>query len=485
MRTYVLRRLLQMIPTFFGISMVIWLVMLAAPGRPGGKGRGFGEEQDRLDADPSKLAEENEAQKLFLRQFGLDRPPFFNNWLWLKPQHVRAVVETASAPIEEVGAGRKREARELLQNYGYYSVPALVALLQQTEGEEQDHILYWLRINSVRSVVKPYGESLTKEQVRLNTEWRTENITLKPWTWAPGAPQEERQEVVAKWRDWYEANKARWQHGFLESAKLALTDTQFGTYWGRLLKGDLGVSHVHKVSVWRLIGERMKYTLSLNVVALVIIYLLAVPLGVIGAVKQGGTLDKTIAVIVFALYSLPNFFVGTLLVKWFATGEPWKIFPIGGFDSENAAELNTLAHLKDILWHITMPLVCLVYGGLAALSQFARSGMLDVIRSDYVRTARAKGLSEWNVILKHVVRNGILPIVTILGTSLPILVGGSVVVEYIFNINGMGLLMIESIFQRDYNVVMGVELIAAALVMIGILLSDIGYAMLDPRISYT
>jgi peptide/nickel transport system permease protein len=307
---------------------------------------------------------------------------------------------------------------------------------------------------------------------------------LKQWTWTTRTPREERQEIVAKWRDWYDTNKGRWQHGPAETVKIALTDTQFGTYWSRLLTGDLGVSHVHKQPVWRLIGERMKYTLSLNFVAFLIIYLLAVPLGVYGAVKQGMVIDKTIAVIVFALYSLPSFFVGTLLVKWLATGEPWKIFPIGGFDSESAAEYNTIAHLKDVLWHITMPLFCLVYGGLAFLSRFSRSGMLDVIRSDYVRTARAKGLSEWNVILKHVVRNGVLPIVTLLGTSLPVLIGGSVVIEYIFNINGMGQLMIDSIFQRDYNVVMGVELITAALVMVGILLADIAYAMLDPRISY-
>jgi len=483
MRTYVLRRILLMIPTFFGISLVIWLVMGAAPGRPGTKGRGFGEEQDRLDQDPLKAAEEDEAQRLFLRQFGLDRPPFFNSWLWLEKEEVRQLVETASATVQEVGADRKREARERLQDMSYYSVPALVELLQETEGVKQDQILFWLRRNSVRSVVKPYGRALTEEQIQRNKEWRQENLKLKQWTWATGSPPEARTEIVAQWKAWYEENQGRWQHTTAESIKIALTDTQFGTYWSRLVTGDLGVSHVHKQPVWSLLGDRIKYSLCLNVVAFFIIYFLAVPLGVYTAVKQGGTSDRVIAVVLFGLHSLPNFFIGTLLLKWLATGEPWKVFPIAGFDSETAGELNTFDHLKDILWHITLPLICLVYGGLAFLSRFARTGMLDVIRSDYVRTARAKGLSEWTVITKHVVRNGVLPIVTLLGTSLPVLLSGSVVIEYIFNINGMGLLMIESIFQRDYNVVMGVQLIAGALVMVGLLLADIAYAMLDPRIS--
>jgi len=261
------------------------------------------------------------------------------------------------------------------------------------------------------------------------------------------------------------------------------TDTQFGIYWGRLLTGDLGLSHVYKRPVVDLVLERLKYTLCLNLVALLIAYLLAVPTGIYTAVKAGQLPDRIIAVALFMLYSLPNFFVGTLLLQWLANGEPFKVFPGAGFESEQAAAMNTWVHLKDVLWHITLPLICLSYGGLAFLARFSRTGMLDVIRSDYVRTARAKGLSEWTVILKHVARNGILPVVTLLGTSLPVLISGSVAIEYIFNINGMGLLMINSIFQKDYNVVMGVQIIVAVLTMVGILLADVGYALLDPRIS--
>jgi peptide/nickel transport system permease protein len=143
----------------------------------------------------------------------------------------------------------------------------------------------------------------------------------------------------------------------------------------------------------------------------------------------------------------------------------------------------TLQMLGDMTWHMILPLVCLTYGGLAAISRYARTGLLDVIRSDYVRTARAKGLPEWIVIMKHAVRNGLIPILTLLGFTLPALIGGSIIIEHIFAIDGMGKLMITAIQFRDYNVIMGELLIAAVLTLFGILLSDISYALVDPRIS--
>jgi len=358
-----------------------------------------------------------------------------------------------------------------------------VELLQTTQGKEQSEVLWWLVRNSYRVPVRPRGEKIDPGLIERNREWAKENAELGTWIWTPGAPAAQRAPIVERWKTWYQTHRGRWRFGFWSKAKVLLTDTQFGIYWGRLLTGDLGLSHVYKRPVVDLVLERLKYTLCLNLVALLIAYLLAVPTGIYTAVKAGRLPDRIIAVVLFMLYSLPSFFVGTLLLQWLANGEPFKIFPGAGFESEQAALMNTWVHLKDVLWHITLPLVCLSYISLAFLARFSRTGMLDVIRSDYVRTARAKGLSEWTVILKHVARNGILPVVTLLGTSLPVLISGSVAIEYIFNINGMGLLMINSIFQKDYNVVMGVQIIVAILTMVGILLADVGYALLDPRIS--
>jgi peptide/nickel transport system permease protein len=146
--------------------------------------------------------------------------------------------------------------------------------------------------------------------------------------------------------------------------------------------------------------------------------------------------------------------------------------------------MTTLGRIGDVLWHVVLPLACMTYGSLAALSRYMRAGLLDVLQADFIRTARAKGLSERVVIGKHALRNGLLPIVTLLAGLLPAVLGGSVIVEFIFGIPGMGLWIIDSIYQRDYNVIMAVQLFSTVLVLFGLLLTDLGYALVDPRIRY-
>ena len=189
----------------------------------------------------------------------------------------------------------------------------------------------------------------------------------------------------------------------------------------------------------------------------------------------------------FMLYSLPSFFVATVLLYFVSEGSNWpalRWFPTGGFQSPGFEELTSLGKLADIAWHLVLPLGCLTYGALAALSRYMRTGLLEVIQADYIRTARAKGLPERVVIGKHALRNGLLPILTLLSELLPAVLGGSVIIEYIFGIPGIGLWTVESIYQRDYNVIMGVQLLSTVLVLVGILLTDIGYALVDPRIRY-
>ena len=146
--------------------------------------------------------------------------------------------------------------------------------------------------------------------------------------------------------------------------------------------------------------------------------------------------------------------------------------------------MTTLEHIKDVIWHIFLPVLCMTYGALAALSRYARTGLLDTIRADFIRTARAKGLSEEVVIIKHAARNGMIPIITLLGTLLPVLIGGSVVIEVIFGIPGMGKMSFEAIMLRDYNVIMAILLIASSLTLIGMLISDLLLALVDPRITF-
>jgi peptide/nickel transport system permease protein len=176
------------------------------------------------------------------------------------------------------------------------------------------------------------------------------------------------------------------------------------------------------------------------------------------------------------------------LLLLFSEGSDWpalRWFPTGGWQAQNAGKLTLLGKLWDLSQHVVLPMLCMTYGLVAALSRYMRGGLLEVIRSDYVRTARAKGLAEHVVIGKHALRNSLLPILTLLAGLLPAALGGSVVVEYIFGIPGIGLWMVESIYQRDYNVIMGVQLLSTILVLVGILLTDLSYALVDPRIRFS
>ena len=200
------------------------------------------------------------------------------------------------------------------------------------------------------------------------------------------------------------------------------------------------------------------------------------------AVRSGSRGDTVLTVSLFVLYSLPTFFTGTVLLALFSQGTPFEWFPVGRFESIPPAD-TTLGRLADIAWHLTLPVLTSTSVALAALSRYARTGVIDVIRADYIRTARAKGLEEAVVIVKHAVRNGMIPILTLLGGILPVLVSGSVVIEVVFSIPGMGSFLVESITQRDYNAVMAVLLASSVLTLVGILVSDLSYALVDPRIN--
>ncbi|MBT7080551.1 MAG: ABC transporter permease, partial [Chloroflexi bacterium] len=190
------------------------------------------------------------------------------------------------------------------------------------------------------------------------------------------------------------------------------------------------------------------------------------------------------SVVLLVFYSLPSFWVAIMLMVIFGSGDYLNWLPITGILSHGADKLPWYEIVMNISWHLILPIVCLTYGGFAFLSRFTRASMLEVIRQDYIRTARAKGLSEWRVIMKHGVRNALIPILTLMGTLLPALLGGSVIIEQIFSIPGMGRLGFESILSRDYPVIMAIATISAMLTLVSILLSDVMYKVVDPRITF-
>jgi peptide/nickel transport system permease protein len=259
---------------------------------------------------------------------------------------------------------------------------------------------------------------------------------------------------------------------------------QYAIWLGRVVRFDFGDSIKHHRPVIDIIKERLPITITLNFIAFVLTYFLSIPLGVLAAVKHKKIFDRVSSVVLFMLWSLPAMWVGQMLIGYFCgpTFKNW--FPPAGLSSNNADQLAFFPWLVDRLWHLVLPVMCLTYGEFAYLTKQVRAGMLDNLRADYVRTARAKGLSNFSVISGHVLRNSMIPVITIMATLLPAMLGGSVIIESIFSIPGMGLLAFEAVTTRDYNVVMAVATIGGLLNLVGLLLGDIAYAITDPRISF-
>ena len=230
--------------------------------------------------------------------------------------------------------------------------------------------------------------------------------------------------------------------------------------------------------------EALPITLTLNILAILIVYAISIPLGIWSAMKEHSLIDKVVMVKLFILYSLPSFWVATLLLVFLAGGEYLDLFPLAGYISDGAEKLSFFPRLANIAWHLVLPVTAYVYGGFAFLSRFSRTNFLEVIRQDYIRTARAKGLPERTVLWKHAFRNSLIPLVSLMGTLLPALLGGSVIIEQIFSIPGMGMLSFESVLSRDENVIMGITTIGAFLTLLSLLISDLLYVVVDPRISF-
>lgn len=256
---------------------------------------------------------------------------------------------------------------------------------------------------------------------------------------------------------------------------------QYGNWLSRLLVMDFGRSFSQDGRlVIDKIKERLPITIFINLTSLLLILAVAIPLGVLSATYRHSFFDKATTVFVFIGFAMPTFWLALLLMILFGVHLGW--LPISGLKSLNYEYLPPAAQIWDRISHLILPIFISAFGGLAGMSRYMRSNMLEVIRQDYIVTARAKGLSNRQVIFKHALRNALLPVITILGLSVPGLIGGSVIFETIFAIPGMGQLFYASVMARDYPTIMGMLVIGAILTLLGNLIADISYALADPRI---
>jgi peptide/nickel transport system permease protein len=255
---------------------------------------------------------------------------------------------------------------------------------------------------------------------------------------------------------------------------------QYATWLTKFVTLDFGEAFADGRKVKDKILERLPITLTINLLSLGLVLLIALPIGIMSATRQYSLLDRFTTMFVFIGFSTPSFWLALLLIYLF--GVQLGVLPISGIQSLDVTGLSGWGRLMDWSRHLILPVFVSAFGGLAGFSRYMRNNMLEVMRQDYIRTARAKGLSENMVIYKHALRNALMPVITILGLALPGIIGGSVIMETVFGIPGMGQLLYQSVFSRDYNLAMGILVPAAFLTMLGNFLADIAYAFTDPRV---
>tara|TARA_Y100000758_G_scaffold179383_1_gene127561 strand:+ start:43 stop:1140 length:1098 start_codon:yes stop_codon:yes gene_type:complete len=302
---------------------------------------------------------------------------------------------------------------------------------------------------------------------------------------APGDPAAQKFGGVGQATGGMDAQKGTEQAEKRFREKYHLDDSvpvQFGYFLKRLFTLDL-IYFQQEKAIWPDMVDAMKITIGINLVVFFLIYTLAIPIGIFSAAYPNTIADRGITFTLFVLYSLPSFFTAELLRIWLCNPDQAISFPIMGLHSTNVPD-QFFPWLLDMIHHVVLPICCMTYAGLAYISRQMRAGMLEVVRQDYIRTAKAKGASKRRVILVHALRNSLFPIITLFASLLPFLIGGSVIIETIFNIPGMGRFAFEGVLRREYDVVMATLTLSAILTLAGILVSDILYVIVNPQVTF-
>lgn len=470
MLTYIIRRLLLMIPTLIGITLVVFLVMAMSPGGVGGsllKGE-MGAEMD---------AEKTRAMKAYYeRRYGLNQPLHIQYLRWLNqvsPLGFRTAAQInyteeeetkAKAILKDLGLANNRNERERS-----FSVVKVI-----TAYEDGDLVKNASQIGGIllrpRDAMELFNRVDTQPADSLAAELKT---LLK----------DEKKGITSA----------------QEKVLKALSDACEGVNRVHFTKPvikwpDLGDSMAKGRPVSELYKEALPITLLLNLITTPIIYIIAIGTGVYAARHRGRFFDVASGAILLILYSIPVIWMGVMFIGFLANRDIIQLFPTNGLSSTTASGMSFLpgwgdegferGWLLDRMWHLVLPVICLTYGGFAYLSKIVRSSLLENLSADYVRTARAKGIEPHVVLWQHAFRNSLMPLITTAAHLLPGLIAGALIVEEIFSIPGMGRLTIEAVQARDRELVLAGALVSGLLSMLSILIADLCYAIVDPRVSF-
>jgi microcin C transport system permease protein len=307
----------------------------------------------------------------------------------------------------------------------------------------------------------------------------------------PGGPIE-RAIMEAQMADSAGSSRADAGRGAISEEQLAQLKAYYGfdrpalsayvVWLGKVVRGDLGTSYRFNEPVLGIILERIPVSLTYGLITLFLVYTVCIPLGVLKAIRHRTVIDNVTSVLIFTGYAIPGYALGALFVVYLAARNGW--FPMGGFVSRDFADLSFLGQVRDFAHHAVLPLMCYTIGSFALVTLLMKNHLMDNLAADYIRTAVAKGVSFRAAVVKHALRNSLIPIATHFGQNFTLLITGSFLIEFIFDINGMGLLGYTSVVDRDYPTVMGVLLISSLLLLIGHIVSDVLVAMVDPRVRF-
>lgn len=497
MASYIIRRLLLLPITLFGIIFVNFVIINLAPGDPYTLTEVSEQGQASRREDRSVAFGSDERYLQMREHFGLTLPILFNTWPWTSRQEVREQLEILttrheSGSTEEISVKEYDHLRVDMGDKSRFIMTQLLAIIQDPGEDIQIRRLathFFARGGSRQAFI---GPNISEGERAQNQVIATDNSLLRLSVVTSADNPQEMAQKFATLRTWYEQNKVAFDFEPSSTQKLSILiiDTRFWRYMSRVLTLDFGtLRNDDNKTVISEVTKRFKYSLTLAILPMFITFAFCILFGFIMATHQNRWPDYTLNVLCLILYAIPIFVVAPFLIEEVGLKGHFPFtdtpIPYSGFTSREAvfSQMTSWQRLWDVLQHIFLPVIAILYGGLAAQSRLSRTAVLEVLRQDYVRTAKAKGVSPLNILQHHVGRNAAITIVTSIAGSLGVILGGSLVVETLFEINGFGKFFYDAVINWDYNVIMFSALAGAFLALIGYLVADIAYTLLDPRVT--
>ncbi len=493
MLNYIIRRLLLLPLTLFAIILVNFIIINLAPGEPTStvEFSATGEATKRQESETA-----SDLQYLQFREhYGLTLPVLFNIWPFTKEEKVKKKLEQLSTRKrngKEMSYSSYFQLRTLYNDRARYLMPLLIQQVNDPTLSSETRLIaanLFVRGGTRQGYV---GSDLSGKEKEENKKIADDNLLLRSLRLFPQDSEEEKKRKIDQLNTWYQSNEDYFEgaSSLVQKIKIFFLDTRFARYLSRVITLDFGsLRNDANKKVIHEVAKRLKISLTLSILPMIFTFALCQVFGMLMATHHNQWIDVLLSVAFLILFAIPIFVVAPFLIEKIALHHNFPFtdtpIPYSGFHSpeENFQMLTSKGRLLDITMHIFLPLVAIMYGSLAVQARLSRTAILEVLRQDYVKTARAKGLPESTVLVKHVGRNAAITIVTSLAASLGIILGGSLIVETVFEINGFGRFFYEAIRNRDYNVILFSAFAGSFLTLIGYLLADISYTVLDPRVS--